>query len=57
MSSSQSSFRTRKRSIKTINNKKSSVYDRDFKQNLINYDVYPEEYEHSNKRETLMPNN
>ncbi|KAJ3499414.1 hypothetical protein NLG97_g349 [Lecanicillium saksenae] len=37
--------------------KRSSAYDKDFEQNLIDHDIYPEGFEHTDGRSTPEPNN
>ncbi len=55
MISSQSSFRKRAKSKKESNTfsttRKSSAYNRDFEQHLINHDIYPEEYDNDEDSE------
>ncbi|KAM3435124.1 hypothetical protein NHJ13734_005694 [Beauveria thailandica] len=37
--------------------KRSSAYDKDFEQSLIDHSIYPEGYKHTNNRSTPEPNN
>jgi hypothetical protein len=37
--------------------KRSSAYDKDFEQNLVDHNIYPEGYEHTDDRSTPEPNN
>ncbi|KAK5651101.1 hypothetical protein OQA88_13283 [Cercophora sp. LCS_1] len=56
---SDSSRRTKSTKATTISSKarRSSAYDDDFEQHLLDYDVYPEGYEYANDRQTPEPGN
>lgn len=56
---SDSSRRSKSTKATTISSKarRSSAYDDDFEQHLIDYDVYPEGYEYTNDRQTPEPGN
>ncbi|KAK0613157.1 hypothetical protein B0T17DRAFT_477589, partial [Bombardia bombarda] len=56
---SDSSRRTKSTTATTISSKvrKSSAYDADFEQHLVDYDVYPEGYQYINNRQTPEPGN
>jgi hypothetical protein len=56
---SDSSRRTKSTKATTISSKarRSSAYDDDFEQHLIDYDVYPEGHEYANDRQTPEPGN
>ncbi|KAK0631002.1 hypothetical protein B0T17DRAFT_616584 [Bombardia bombarda] len=56
---SDSSRRTKSTTATTISSKvrRSSAYDNDFEQHLVDYDVYPEGYEYTNNRQTPEPGN
>ncbi|KAF2195611.1 hypothetical protein K469DRAFT_722769 [Zopfia rhizophila CBS 207.26] len=66
MSSSQSSLQSRKRgsattlstkpTTNTINTKSTGVYDRDFQQHMVDYDVYLDEYEFPDGSVPAKPN-
>ena len=58
---SQSSSKTRKPSVeaglKTSSRRKSSAYDRNFEQNLIDHGIYPNGYNYPDGRTVPLPNN
>ncbi|KAM3522944.1 hypothetical protein MY4038_008388 [Beauveria bassiana] len=58
-SSAPSSRRTQSTKATTVSSKakRSSAYDKDFEQNLIDNDIYPEGFEHRDGRSTPEPNN
>jgi len=67
MSSSQSSSRSRRRgsattsstrpTTNTTKTKSTGVYDRDFQQHIIDYDIYPHGYRHLDGSVPTKPNN
>ncbi|KAM3429618.1 hypothetical protein MY4824_008140 [Beauveria thailandica] len=58
-SSALSSRRTQSTKATTVSSraKRSSAYDKDFEQNLIDHGIYPEGFEHTDGRLTPKPNN
>ncbi|KGQ07756.1 hypothetical protein BBAD15_g6917 [Beauveria bassiana D1-5] len=58
-SSTPSSRRTQSTKATSVSSraKRSSAYDKDFEQNLIDNDIYPEGFEHRDGRSTPEPNN
>ncbi|KAJ2982472.1 hypothetical protein NQ176_g1360 [Zarea fungicola] len=54
-----SSRRTQSTKATTVSSKakRSSAYDKDFEQNLVDHSIYPEGFEHSAERVTPEPNN